>query len=334
VPNGSGRVESLFQRFRQSFLKWLETGQLPKATQVLLGVFLFVAGISLQSLFEKGIAQVFGGELGNLELIIFLYTVSAIVLIIVASVWIGGLSSILTRITDVAGNVLDEHRNTREQVHTSQETIRKEVNTSQEAVLDAVKSMVGLAAEYIDDKDLAYRRTQNLIESAKERLIFVDWWVDVDRYDTDPARKEYYQAIAARIRRHWEQSREGNVAKGDFSHRRIVQMDADTELRDVSSILSRDKVYWEHIKTCVELQEDRPGVTSVYVGEPYTRTHFAIIDDVFVQPILTTHGNSLQRYGAILYTDRHGELIRRYEQLVADLEMKRLKREHIGTRQQ
>jgi hypothetical protein len=48
VPNGSGRVESLFQRFRQSFLKWLETGQLPKATQVLLGVFLFVAGISLQ----------------------------------------------------------------------------------------------------------------------------------------------------------------------------------------------------------------------------------------------------------------------------------------------
>jgi hypothetical protein len=72
----------------------------------------------------------------------------------------------------------------------------------------------------------------------------------------------------------------------------------------------------------------------VYIAEPYTRTHFAIIDDVFVQPILTTDEKRLQRYGAILYTDRHGELIKRYQQLVVDLEKSRLKKEHIIAKEQ
>jgi ElaB/YqjD/DUF883 family membrane-anchored ribosome-binding protein len=294
----------------------------------LVGVFLFVAGIGFQSLFERGFAQVFGGEQGNIWLIIFLYTVSAIVLTIVASVWIGGLSSILNRVTAVADKVINEHRTTRERIQTTQEAIREEVDTSQEAILDAVKSMVGLTAEYIDDRDRAYRRTQDLIENSRERLIFVDWWVDADKYDTGQPRKDYYQAIAARIERHLDQSRGGRG--GGFSHVRIVQMDAGTDLGDVSSILSRDEVYWEHIKTCVELQKpNREKPTSVFIGDPFTRTHFAIIDDVFVQPILTTDDEGLSRYGAILYTDRHGELIERYQQLVGDLQKRRLKKNHI-----
>jgi hypothetical protein len=327
VPNGGSTGRSPFQRFRESFSRGLETGRLSRATQILVGVFLFVAGIGFQSLFERGFAQVFGGKQGNIWLIIFLYTVSAIVLTIVASVWIGGLSSILNKVTAVANKVIAEHKSTREQIQTSQETLREEVDASQVAVLDAVKSMVGLAAEYIEDKDRAYRRTQDLIENASERLIFLDWWVDADGYDRDQPRKDYYQAITARIKRHLDQSREGKVKRSAFSHRRIVQMDAITELGDVSSIFSQDEVYWEHIRTCVELEEDR--VTSVYIAEPYTRTHFAIIDDVFVQPILTTGEKGLQRYGAILYTDRHGELIKRYQELVADLEKNRLRKEHI-----
>jgi hypothetical protein len=51
MPNGVGAGESLFQRFRRSFSKWLETGQLSKLTQILVGVFLFIAGIGFQSLF-------------------------------------------------------------------------------------------------------------------------------------------------------------------------------------------------------------------------------------------------------------------------------------------
>jgi hypothetical protein len=316
VTNGGGTGRTLLQRFRKGFSEWLETGRLPKATQFMVAVFLFVAGIGFQILFQHRLENVFKDTQGKIWLIILLYIISAIVLTIVASVWIAGLSSILNR-------VIGEHHDTRTEIH-----------SSQEAVLDAVKSMVGLTAEYIDDKDRAYERTQHLIQNARERLIFVDWWVDIHRYDTDQARKDYYHAITARIKKHLDESGEGKVSKVDFSHSRIVQMEANTELDSVSSILFKDEVYWEHIKTVVELQEDRPGLPSVYIAEPYTRAHFAIIDDVFVQPILTTSSKGLQRYGAILYTDRHGELIKRYEQLVDDLEKKRLRKEHLLTKQQ
>jgi hypothetical protein len=300
--------------------------------QILVGVFLFVAGIAFQLLLEQwGLRTVFGGAQGYIWLIIFLYAVSAIVLTIVASVLIGSLNLIIRRATY-------EGQSTRDKVEASQkvmldtvQTTQQEVERGREDILEAVKHLVGLAAEYIDDKDRAYQRTKDLIEHSRQRLIFVDWWVDAPEYDnTNQTRRDYYQAITDRIERHLAQSRKGNVARDAFSHVRIVQMPNGRDLDAATSTLSQDEVYWEHIKTCIELQEEGRTPTSVDIAAPFTLTHFAIIDDVFVQPILTMgEEKGLTRYGAILYTDRHGEVIRRYEQLMADLDRLRLKKEHI-----
>ena len=332
MANSGGLGGSFFQRFGQKFSDWLESNRVPKVVQILVGVFLFVAGIAFQLLIEKwGLRTVFGGTQGYIWLLIFLYAVSAIVLTIVASVWIGSLNVIIRRATY-------EGQSTRDKVEASQkvmldtvQTTQQEVERGREDILEAVKHLVGLAAEYIDDKDRAYRRTQDLIEHARQRLIFVDWWVDAPEFDsTNQARRDYYQAITDRIERHLAQSRKGNVERDAFSHVRIVQMPNGRDLDAATSTLSRDEVYWEHIKTCIELQEGGRKPTSVYTAEPFTLTHFAIIDDVVVQPILTlSEEKGLTRYGAILYTDRHGQVIRRYEQLMEDLDRQRLRKEHI-----
>jgi hypothetical protein len=332
VANSGGLGGSFFQRFGQKFSDWLESNRVPKVVQILVGVFLFVAGIAFQLLLEKwGFQTVFGGKQGYIWLIICLFAVSAIVLTIVASVLIGSLNLIIRRATE-------EGQSTRDKVEASQkvmldtvQTTQQEVERGREDILDAVQHLVGLAAEYIDDRDRAYQRTRDLILHARQRLIFVDWWVDAPQFDsTNQARRDYYQAITDRIERHLDQSRKGNVEWTAFSHARIVQMPHGSDLDTARNTLSQDEVFWEHIKTCVELQEEVRNPTSVEIAEPFTLTHFAIIDDIFVQPILTLgKEQGLTRYGAILYTDRHGEVIRRYEQLIRALERQSLKKEHI-----
>jgi hypothetical protein len=336
VANSGGLGGSFLQRFGQKFSNWLESNRIPKVVQILVGVFLFFAGIALQLWLQEWGLQIFRGPQGYIPLIIFLYVVSAIVLTIVASVWIGSLNLIIRRATH-------EGQSTRAKVEASQkvmldtvQTTQQEVERGREDILEAVTRLVGLAAEYIDGKDRAYQRTQDLIEHARQRLIFVDWWVDAPPFDkTTQARRNYYQAITDRIERHVVQSRKGNVERDAFSHVRIVQMPNARDLAAATSTLSQDEVYWEHIKACIELQEDGRKPTSVYTAEPFTLTHFAIIDDVFVQPILTLgEEKGLTRYGAILFTDRHGGVIRTYEELMNTLDTQRLKKEHITNKGQ
>ena len=292
------------ERFLQRIGRWLEKGQLPTGVQIFVGVFLFVAGVGFQRLFELGLIKVFKGDQGKIWLIVFLYILSAIVLTIVASIWISSLRAIILRVTD-------EHKTTREDI-------------------DRLGLRFGLTAEYIDDSTRTYRRTQELVESAKESLTFVDWWVASSEYGTSPARKDYYQAITDRIEKHLKASRDATGARGDFSHQRIVQVPEDMNLENVSSALSKDTIYWEHLKKCVELQEDNEDITSVYIARPYTHTHFAIIDDKYlVQPILTTGKSGLRRHGAIFYTDPHGELIKRYKEMMRRLNKHTVEKVHI-----
>ena len=305
VANNSDINRSRRERFLQSVGRWLEKGQLPLGVQIFVGVFLFVAGVGFQRLFELGLIKVFRGDQGKIWLIVVLYILSAIVLTIVASIWISSLRAIILRVTD-------EHKTTRKDI-------------------DRLGLRFGLTAEYIDDGARTYRRTQELVENAKESLTFVDWWVaspDGDR--RSPARTDYYQAITDRIEKHLKASRDDTGARGDFSHQRIVQVPEDVNLENVASVLKKDTVYWEHLKKCVELQEDNEDITSVYIARPFTHTHFAIIDDKYlVQPILTTGKSGLRRHGAIFYTDPHGELIKRYKEMMRRLYKHTVEKEHI-----
>jgi hypothetical protein len=307
VANSSDISRSPLKRFGQSLGRWLEQGQLPTGVQIFVGVFLFVAGVSIQRLLELGLLKVFEKDnQGKIWLIVFLYTLSAIVLTIVASIWIGSLRAVIQRVT------------------TEHQTTRKDI--------DHLGLRFGLTAEYIDDSARTYRRTQELVETSKESLTFVDWWVASCEYNKTQERKDYYQAITARIEKHLEASRDGRGASGDFSHRRIVQVPEGVDLENVSSVLSKDGVYWEHLEKCVELQEDNEGITSVSIARLFTHTHFAIIDDLYlVEPILTTGKRGLARHGAIFYTDPHGELINRYKQMIRMFHERTVEEEHITT---
>jgi hypothetical protein len=101
------------------------------------------------------------------------------------------------------------------------------------------------------------------------------------------------------------------------------------------SVMTRDKVYAEHIRECVELEaEVDRGITAVYRASPFTHIHFAIIDDKYlVQPILTTDPGGLTRHGAIIFTDPTDsrKLIEVYEEMIDHLDLDRLNIEDISS---
>jgi hypothetical protein len=293
---------SPFRRLRETFSEGLQNKRVDRTVKILVGIFLFGAGIVFERWFNEEIGKLFGGEQGDLELILFLLTVSAIVLVIVASVLIGGLSEILRSVTA-------QHEKTREEI----------------------TSRFGLTAEYIDDKDRAYQRTKELVEKARKSLIFVDRWVDAPTYDDSSARKEYYDAIWNRLDTHLKDIANNRAERGDFVHERLVQMPEGTDPGDVSNILSKDKVYWQHISACIEQADRGKAETYVHIAEPFTLIHFAIIDDIyFVQPILATKKNSLTRYGAIIFNDPNKALINRYELLMKQMIRKPLQGIHMN----
>jgi hypothetical protein len=306
VANTDEISSSLFKRYRKKLLKWLQNNRLPVAVQVLVGVFLFVGGVAFESLLDRGLTNAFEGTQGKRWLILLLLTVAAIVLTIVASVLILSLRAILEKL-DI------EHRTTREKV-----------NDSYEAIMKNVESRFGITAEYISDKKqdssgLTYKATQRLIEQAKERLLFVDWWVESSEYGDSPERKEYYRAITERIRNH---RKENSIDRRGFFHERIIQMPKGATL----DVLGDDEVYSEHIKDCLTLEaEVSRSVTAVHRASPFTHVHFAIIDDRYlVQPILTTDQDGLRRHGAVIFADPTGELIKVYEEMIKHLELDRL----------
>jgi len=297
---------SFFKRYRKKLLEWLQNNRLPVAVQVLVGIFLFVGGVAFESLLDRGFANVFEGSQGKRWLILLLFAVAAIVLTIVASVLILSLRAILDKLDT-------EHRTTRE-----------ELNEKYRAIMENVESRFGITAEYISDKKLdrsglTYKATHRQIDEAKERLLFVDWWVESSEYGDSPERKDYYRAITQRIR---DYHRENPASKRGFFHERIIQMPKGTTL----DVLANDTVYSEHIKDCLELEaEVSRGTTAVHRASPFTHVHFAIIDDKYlVQPILTTDENGLRRHGAIIFADPTGELIEVYEQMIDHLVLDRL----------
>jgi hypothetical protein len=293
---------SLFRRLRETFSEGLHNKRVDRAVKILVGILLFVAGIVFERWFSQEIDKLFGGPHGGLKLILFLLTFSAIVLVIAASVLIGGQSEILRSATE-------QHEKTREEI----------------------TSRFGLTAEYIADKDHAYRRTQELVEKARKSLIFVDRWVYAPGYDDTPARIEYYDAIRERIDTHLKEIANNRARRGDFVHERLVQMPEGTNPGDVSDVLSKDKVYWQHISACIEQAESGKAETYVYIAEPFTHIHFAIIDDLyFVQPILATRKNSLTRYGAIIFTDPNKVVIDGYELLMNQFRKTPLQGTHMN----
>jgi len=199
-------------------------------------------------------------------------------------------------------------------------------------VLNALETKFGLQAEFIMDKrgvhkGLSYKAIQKYIEAADKSLIFVDSWVESPEYSGSKERKDYYRTIEDRIRKRLE----SDVSGTDLFYQRIVQLPPDKD----SSVVLKDITYAEHLRVCADLEEKgtEKGTTgTIFVGtaKPFTHINFAIIDDqYFVQPILTTGKEHLDRHGVIIYTDVEQKLIKEYKRIMHSLDVTKLNVEHI-----
>jgi hypothetical protein len=191
-----------------------------------------------------------------------------------------------------------------------------------ETLREIEKLRLDLAVEFVsdgpgDDHGLTYERTRQLIETARESLVFLDYWVEPRRNGADPSgsvaserRRAYYDAIVAKVTARMQDGR------GVF-HRRVVQLPGWGNGEGWLETIQNDAVYVEHLKACRTLQAKHRS-TQIKGAAPYIHTHFAIVDSRYVVwPILRAdpENGGLTRQGAIFIEDRNRQLVRKLMEL-------------------
>jgi hypothetical protein len=184
--------------------------------------------------------------------------------------------------------------------------------------IDSIARQFGLLVEFIPDHPgqedgMSYERTRQLIARAEKNLVFVDFWVETGYYregdeHVRQRRQSYYEEILSQI-----ELRARHDVDGPPFHRRIVQLPKVID-PERGAGLSTDESFVDYLRQCLALQELAPRASVVKISQPHVHIHFVIIDMRYVVlPILTASppGGGLRRYGALLFDDQAGDLVRR-----------------------
>lgn len=180
--------------------------------------------------------------------------------------------------------------------------------------LHDIKAHTGLSVDFIVDHPSggdgsSYKQTTKLIEEAESSIVMVSSWEpfsvyleEIDNPELKNARTEYYNALKKKITLHQSNT--------NFLHCRIIQLSGDNI--DGVFKFKTDSQFYTYLKLAADIQETHPTSCQLRRTYSFVEIQFTIIDKKhIIIPIFSHDGTRrLTRYGALIFHDTHGNLVR------------------------